>query len=58
MHIFVILLFPLRLITVPIVAPIVDGMIKAVSQLGGPPYYFWSNLLPIAKVWLLWQGGQ
>ena len=55
MHIFVILLFPFRLITTPIIAPILDGMMKAVSQLGGPPYYFWHNLLPISKAWLLWQ---
>jgi hypothetical protein len=54
MHIFVILLFPLRLITVPIAAPALDLLMKAVSQLGGPPYYFWSNLFPVAKAWILW----
>ena len=48
------LLFPIRLITVPIAAPVLDGMIKAVSQFGSQPYYFWPNLLPIGKAWLLW----
>ena len=54
MHWLAILLFPVRLITVPIAAPVLDGMIKAVSGLGGPEYHFWPNLLPIAKAWILW----
>jgi hypothetical protein len=54
-HVVAILLFPVRLVTAPIAVPVIDGMLKAVSQLGGPSYPFWHNILPIAKMWLLWQ---
>jgi len=53
-HIIAVLLFPVRLVTVPIAAPVIDGLVKAVSQLGGPPYYFWANLPFIAWHWILW----
>jgi hypothetical protein len=54
MHIIAILLFPLRLITVPVIAPVIDLLICSVSQLGGTQLHFWPNLLPAAGVWLLW----
>jgi hypothetical protein len=55
MHIIAILLFPVRLVTVPIVAPIIDALVCAVSQLGGgTQLHFWDNLLPVAGMWIIW----
>jgi hypothetical protein len=55
MHIISILLFPVRLVTAPIVVPILTGMICAISQLGGPhQVHFWPSLLPMTGAWLLW----
>ena len=54
-HIFAILLFPIRLVTAPVVVPALTAMICAISQLGGPnQLHFWSTLLPVTGQWLIW----
>ena len=54
-HILAILLFPIRLVTAPIVVPALTAVICAVSQLGGPnQLHFWSTLLPMTGQWLIW----
>lgn len=54
MHILSILLFPLRLITVPLALPL-TGIIYGLTGCNPNSHdTYWNLLWPVTKAWLLW----
>lgn len=54
MHIIAILLFPVRLVFVPLIIPVTGVMYGLISQNPNNQDTYWSLLWPITKAWLLW----
>ena len=56
-HWVAILLFPVRLVTWPLVVPEVTYVLWGVTHLQTNPSSYWSLIGDTSKMWLFWQVG-